>query len=273
MKTIHYFNLKVFLFSVLLSLFTGSFVRGQDVIIKQNGDEIKAIVEQVLEMEIMYRKFENPTGPIYSIAKAEIFMIKYKNGSKDVFTTQPVPATVPPQTQQVPISKSKINDSDIQPAKTGAIINYALVAPILALATISSLSEDADASIGFGAGATVVAGIGIPIGTLISGKTRRITGVNGSLGLRIAGWSCYGLTMADAITMLALSEEVDFTGGPTISVAILGCLSTVFLALDGSKTVRDAKLLQSSISMHPTFGYTRDIAGNKYKTIGFRINF
>lgn len=60
-------------------------MQGQDIIVKKTGDEIKAKVEEVLDTEIKYRKFENLAGPLYSMPKAEIFMIKYENGSKDVF--------------------------------------------------------------------------------------------------------------------------------------------------------------------------------------------
>jgi hypothetical protein len=85
MKTNLNFLFKVFLTSALLIFITGTFITGQDVIVKKNGDEIKAKVEQVLTTEIKYRKFENLTGPLYSIGKPEILMIKYENGSKDTF--------------------------------------------------------------------------------------------------------------------------------------------------------------------------------------------
>ena len=85
MKPCLYFSIRVLLISTLLTLFIGANVSGQDVIVKKNGDEIKAKVEQVLDNEIKYRKFENLTGPIYSLTKAEIFMIKYENGTKAMF--------------------------------------------------------------------------------------------------------------------------------------------------------------------------------------------
>jgi len=60
-------------------------VRAQDVIIKKNGDEIKAKVTEVDVNEVKYKKFENLSGPVYSIAKSDVFMIKYENGDKDMF--------------------------------------------------------------------------------------------------------------------------------------------------------------------------------------------
>ena len=51
----------------------------------QNGDELKARVLKIEKNIIVYTKFDNPSGPEYSLDKEEIFMIKYKNGEKDVF--------------------------------------------------------------------------------------------------------------------------------------------------------------------------------------------
>ena len=73
--------------------------------------------------------------------------------------------------------------------------------------------------------------------------------------------------------MLALSESVDFTGGPTISVAVLGSLSSVLFALDGGQTASQAKRLASVPSLQPVVGYYRDVTGNKFRTIGIRLNF
>jgi len=270
MKTISQSVSKILLISILAAMLASSIARGQDIIVQNSVEEIKAKFEQALDNVIRNQKFGNQFGSQYGISKDELSMIKYENGSKDFFTTQFAPGL--PKSQPFTDLKLGITDSDIRPAKAGAIINYVLVAPILGLGTLSAVSED-EVAIAFGAAATVIAGVGIPIGTSITSKTRRKADVNGSIGFRIAGWICYGLTMADAITMLALSEEVDFTGGPTISVALLGALSSVFFGLDASQVVRQAKEMQSSISLQPTIGYARDITGNQYKTVGFRIVF
>jgi hypothetical protein len=270
MKTTCFLLLKIILIPALIIMLTGVAANGQDIIVQKNGDEIKAKVDQVLDAEIKYHKFDNLSGPLYSIKKTEVFMIKYENGTKDVFNSQALP--VLPQTQVATASKVKITDRDIRPARTGAIISYSLIAPIMLLGTASAFSEDVTAQ-ALGAAATLVAAVGIPIGATRAGKTRRYANVEGSRGLRITGWIVYGLTITDAITMLALSDDVDFTGGPALSVTVLGALSTLFFAIDANQTVREAKRLQSSVSLQPMVGFNHDMAGNKYKTIGFRINF
>ena len=63
----------------------------QDVITLKNGDEIQALVQEIGDVDIKYKKIENQQGPNYTLKKSEIFMIKYANGSKDVFTDQQNP--------------------------------------------------------------------------------------------------------------------------------------------------------------------------------------
>ena len=62
-------------------------VSAQDVIVKKNGEEIRAKVEEVGEQSIRYRKFTNLTGPVYSIARGEVFVIRYESGAKDIIST------------------------------------------------------------------------------------------------------------------------------------------------------------------------------------------
>ena len=61
-------------------------VSAQDIIVKKNGEEIRAKVEEVGEQSIRYRKFTNLTGPVYSIARGEVFVIRYESGAKDIIT-------------------------------------------------------------------------------------------------------------------------------------------------------------------------------------------
>ena len=91
------FSTITFLLLISVKLFS------QDIIIKNDKTEIKGRVVEVLELDIKYRKKENPTGPLYTIPKSQIFMILYENGNKDVFET---PSTQAPlTTATAPINK------------------------------------------------------------------------------------------------------------------------------------------------------------------------
>jgi len=75
----------------------------QDIITLKSGNEIQALVQEVGDVDVKYKKFDNPNGPSYTLKKSEIFMIKYDNGSKDVFAdnvaTDTSPAKTPPSVQ------------------------------------------------------------------------------------------------------------------------------------------------------------------------------
>jgi hypothetical protein len=56
-----------------------------DMIIMKSGEEISSKVREINENDIKYSKCDNPQGVMYTISKKEVLMIKYANGSKDVF--------------------------------------------------------------------------------------------------------------------------------------------------------------------------------------------
>ena len=55
-------------------------LKAQDIIILNNGEEFKSKVDEVLDAEIKYFKWENLNGPKYSIKKTDVFMIRYQSG-------------------------------------------------------------------------------------------------------------------------------------------------------------------------------------------------
>jgi hypothetical protein len=59
--------------------------KSQDTIFQKNGETIKSQVIEVTQVEIKYKRFDNKTGPTYTLNKSDVTMIKYENGTKDVF--------------------------------------------------------------------------------------------------------------------------------------------------------------------------------------------
>lgn len=88
-------------------LFLCSFIASaQDIITLNNAEEIQVKVEQIGIDDVIYKKFNNLSGPSYKILKSTIFMIKYENGTKEVFkktdasSTYQAPST--PATPTIP---------------------------------------------------------------------------------------------------------------------------------------------------------------------------
>lgn len=56
-----------------------------DILFLKNGNEIRVAMFQIIQNEIKYRKCEDTSGTTYTIDKSKLFMIKYANGTKDLF--------------------------------------------------------------------------------------------------------------------------------------------------------------------------------------------
>ena len=90
-----------------LALFNG-LLKAQDKIVLSNGDEIMAIVQEITDDQVKFRSVDNPSGPLRSVSKSEIFCIYYKNGKKELFSTEinkPEPKYAP-----VPVTTTKKRD-------------------------------------------------------------------------------------------------------------------------------------------------------------------
>ena len=60
----------------------------QDIITKKDGTDISAKVTELTISEVKYKKYNNLSGPIYTILKSDVLTIKYENGTRDVFNNK-----------------------------------------------------------------------------------------------------------------------------------------------------------------------------------------
>ena len=58
-----------------------------DVITLKNGDEINARISGISKKEIKFKKCEEVNGLTYTLRKSEVFMIKFRDGTKTIFST------------------------------------------------------------------------------------------------------------------------------------------------------------------------------------------
>jgi hypothetical protein len=71
---------------ITLLIFLSSLCFAQDIITKRsNKEEIKVDITEVSSNSIKYKKFDNPSGPVFVLDNAEIFMIVFKDGTKQYF--------------------------------------------------------------------------------------------------------------------------------------------------------------------------------------------
>ena len=74
--------IKLSLLSVILT-FAMNICYSQDIIVVDNGTEIKAKIVQVTTDLVKYKTWENQSGNTMTVLKKYIFMIKYADGTKD----------------------------------------------------------------------------------------------------------------------------------------------------------------------------------------------
>jgi hypothetical protein len=67
--------------------------QGCDTLVLRNGDFIWGRVLEIGQREIRYKKCEDTQGPVLTIPLADVFMIKYPNGTRDYFTSERSPAS------------------------------------------------------------------------------------------------------------------------------------------------------------------------------------
>lgn len=57
----------------------------QDKIVLNSGSQIEAVIVEITDTKIKYRKFDNQEGPIYSVDKQTIKEINYSDGKHELF--------------------------------------------------------------------------------------------------------------------------------------------------------------------------------------------
>lgn len=78
--------MKRILFLLLIGL-SSNLIFAQDIIVKQNGEEIKSKILEITSETIKYKEFEFQDGPIRNINISDVFMVIYENGKRETFTT------------------------------------------------------------------------------------------------------------------------------------------------------------------------------------------
>ena len=108
-----------------------------DLIILRNGDEVSAKVLEISPIEIKYKKCTMPDGPLYVVKKSDVFMIKYQNGTKEVFKSEE-PSAV--KSSKEPEANSYNKPKKINPWAIASIISAILgIYPLSGLGSILAI--------------------------------------------------------------------------------------------------------------------------------------
>lgn len=81
---------------LLLFILLGPLAHAQDLLTKRNGEEIAVKVVEITPSEVRYRRSDNPTGPLITVWKSDVFQIRYANGTLEMAPPPTVPAYAAP---------------------------------------------------------------------------------------------------------------------------------------------------------------------------------
>lgn len=105
--------MKQFLITVFL-LFVSGAIFAQDIIIKNDGDEIKSKVVEITLETIKYKLFNKPSGPLRNVSKNEVFMIIYEDGTREKITAVKQTKHVPDVAEEQETIPKKIDEQKPQ---------------------------------------------------------------------------------------------------------------------------------------------------------------
>ena len=91
---------KIFVLAVSLSLSLALVAADFDLIIKTNSEKIEALIQEVSDTEVRYKKATNPNGPTFVLSMTEIATIIYANGEVQAIASSKTKSTVNTQTRQ-----------------------------------------------------------------------------------------------------------------------------------------------------------------------------
>ena len=80
-------NILVKVIEVGTSEDSSNMIKAQDTLSMRSGENMLVKVIEVGTSEVKYRKLDNLNGPVFSILKSDLLMIKYENGTKDDFSS------------------------------------------------------------------------------------------------------------------------------------------------------------------------------------------
>ena len=70
---------------ILAFLLCSTAAFAQDIITTRSGEDIKAKITEIGLNDIKYKRWESPDGPLIVIAKDKVLLIRYEDGTKDIF--------------------------------------------------------------------------------------------------------------------------------------------------------------------------------------------
>ncbi|WP_373511893.1 hypothetical protein [Persicitalea sp.] len=150
--------LYLFLASFLLILGTCTHLyaqtpKRQDIIQKLDNTSLEVLVDEINKSDVLYRKLNDPKGPLYALPKKDIRRIIWSNGDVEEITAPPAP--VPAQKPGNPLALLVKRPAPLFWNHTGLYAGLRLGAGVGLVATPVSTALASDPKLAYQAGVTL----------------------------------------------------------------------------------------------------------------------
>jgi len=85
--------MKKIIILLVAAVMTATSLSAQDLITKKDGTDIQAKILEVNKTELKYKRWDNQDGPTFTIDKSDVLLVRYQNGTNEVFNETATPAT------------------------------------------------------------------------------------------------------------------------------------------------------------------------------------
>ena len=72
----------------ILFICSSNIIKAQDTLSMRSGENVLVKVIEVGTTEVKYKKLDNLNGPIFSMLKSDLLMIKYENGTSEEYSKE-----------------------------------------------------------------------------------------------------------------------------------------------------------------------------------------
>lgn len=265
--------LSLFLASFLLVLVTCTYLCAQtpkkpDVIQKLDNTSLEVAIDEINKTDILYRKPNDPKGPLYALPKKDIRRIIWSNGEVEEITTPPAP-TQKPGNPTALLTKRPAplfwNHKGIYAGlRLGAGVGLAATPTSAALANDPKLAYQAGATLGYR-----IKALSVQIDALYTNLTYELNVPEGTQGITAAEGQQQNLVVPLTATLSTrLSKiRVGVTLGGYATIQ-MGQGSTKLTSTEnGNKQVRNC----TECSDEPTYGIVGGLSATLVEKRGYAI--
>lgn len=233
--------------SVLMSFVNVLFA--QDVITKTDGEDINAKVIEVGKYEVRYKQFNNLEGPTFVLDKSEILIIRFENGTKEIFSSN---SRQPMRNGYYYGARNQYENNDYYMGRTG--MKYSQYQKSYNVADYVAMPGDR-----YNPALSGVCSFFIPgLGQMISGEVGR------GLGWFFGSMAVYSLSSV----WLSISTQGAWIAGAVVgpvsmlSINIASIVDAVRVAKKKNMYLRDINNVSSiDFGVSPYFSFSDNISG------------